>query len=425
MEESTSSNPWYIILLVINTLLYLICFFMILKRRKYSCISIRSPFLLLCNNIGGFMMTTVMIVNQIIATKNKYYIPSIFFIFQTMMMISFFLRCHRIVVCCQIKTDERSDKQQFYNKRYLFQEKYYIKIMLVALALIIIVFVIVDVVYKYPFTINFLIFSLNDENFSKSQANVWIILNFIEQIIMITYGYFMRQNEVKQKIQFELLTFFICWFLFGNLYTLFDYLFLLNKIENWGVQFGLGLAFLYLCLFLNGYFPVILSFCYHTSISYHFSPQLMNNLYLFLSNEDCYGAFSDYLKSTKIQNDVFYLRLYTHIMKFKLEFISVEDEQIIVDEAREIMNTYFNNQDYGDQEFAEVASKIKSNITNLNVQKVESEIFDEALKYSYMYLGKKFVQFKKTQDYQNLTDKLTLQSYIQCKMCNTGLINKF
>ena len=418
MEEST----WYIILLVINTLLYLICFFMILKRRKYSCISIRSPFLLLCNNIGGFMMTTVMIVNQIIATDNRYYIPSIFFIFQTMMMISFFLRCHRIVVCCQIKTDERSDKQQFYNKRYIFQEKYYIKIMLVALALIVIVFVIVDVVYEYPFTINFL---LDNENFSKSQANVWIILNFIEQIIMITYGYFMRQNEVKQKIQFELLTFFICWFLFGNLYTLFDYLYVLNKIKHQGVQFGLGLAFLYLCLFLNGYFPVILSFCYHTSISYHFSPQLMNNLYLFLSNEDCYGAFSDYLKSTKSQNDVFYLRLYTHIMKFKLEFISVEDEQIIVDEAKEIMNTYFNNQDYGDQEFAEVASKIKSNITNLNVQKVESEIFDEALKYSYMYLGKKFVQFKKTQDYQNLTDKLTLQSYIQCKMCNTGLINKF
>ena len=190
---------------------------MILKRRKYSCISIRSPFLLLCNNIGGFMMTTVMIVNQIITTDNKYYIPSIFFVFQTMMMISFFLRCHRIVVCCQIKTDERSDGQQFYNKRYIFQEKYYIKIMLVALALIIIVFVIVDVVYECPFTINFL---LDNENFSKSQANVWIILNFIEQIIMITYGYFMRQNEVKQKIQFELLTFFICWFLFGNLYML-------------------------------------------------------------------------------------------------------------------------------------------------------------------------------------------------------------
>ena len=297
--------------------------------------------------------------------------------------------------------------------------------MLLTLSLIVIVFVIIYVVYTYPFTINFLIFSLNKKNFSNSQPNVWIILNFIEQIIMITYGYFMRQNEVKQKIQFELLTFFICWFLFGNLYTLFDYLYVLNKIKHQGVQFGLGLAFLYLCLFLNGYFPVILSFCYHTSISYHFSPQLMNNLYLFLSNEDCYGAFSDYLKSTKIQNDVFYLRLYTHIMKFKLEFISVEDEQIIVDEAREIMNTYFNNQDYGDQEFAEVASKIKSNITNLNVQKVESEIFDEALKYSYMYLGKKFVQFKKTQDYQNLTDKLTLQSYIQCKMCNTGLINKF
>lgn len=422
-DNSSPSKTWYIALLVINTILYAVCVLMIIKRRKYSCISIRSPLLLLCNNIGGFMMTTVMIVNQIIEDKNKFYIPSLFFIFQTLMMISFFLRCHRIVKCCQIKSDERSDKQQFYNKRYIFQEKYYIKLMIVALALVIIVFLIVDLVYKYPFTINFLIFN----GFSVSQANVWIILNVIEQMIMITYGYFMRQNEVKQKIQFELLAFFICWFLFGNLYTFYDYFYFLRfELKyNKEIQFGLGLMFLYLCLFLNGYFPVILSFCYHTSISYHFSPQLMNNLYLFLSNEDCYGAFSDYLKSTKIQNDVFYLRLYTHIMKFKLEFISDENNQTIVDEAREIMGTYFNNQDYGDQEFVEVVNQIKSNNINLNSQRIESEIFDEALKYSYMYLGKKFVQFKKTQDYQNLTDKLTLQSYIQCKMCNTGLINKF
>ena len=266
-----------IILLSVNTFLYLLCFYMIYKRRKYSCISIRSPTLLLCNNIGGFLMSTTFILFHLFE-KNNEIITSGFLVFQTLMMLSFFLRCQRIVSCCQINTDERFDKQMFYDKRYIFQEKYYIKIMLCGLTVLIISLIIADCLLPQKLTLNY--FTPKDITVSKS--TIWLILNFIEQIVMVTYVYLMRINEVKQKIQFELLTFFICWFLFGNLYTLFDYLCVLNKIvnPNPGVQFGLGLAFLYLCLFLNGYFPVILSYCYHTSISYHFSPQLMNNLYL-------------------------------------------------------------------------------------------------------------------------------------------------
>ena len=414
MEEQTIS----IILLSINTFLYLLCFYMIFKRRKYSCISIRSPTLLLCNNLGGFFMTTTIILVRLLKEK-KTIIYSGFLFFQTLMMLSFFLRCQRIVSCCQINTDERFDKQMFYDKRYIFQEKYYIKIMLCGLALIIISLVISDCILHTTLTINY--FTLNENK--KIQTNLWLILNFIEQIIMITYVYLMRINEVKQKIQFELFSFLLSWFLYSNALTLFDYRKFTEKDEI--IQLAFSLVFLYICLFLNGYFPVILSYCYHTSISYHFSPQLMNNLYLFLSNEICYGAFSDYLRESNKDTDIFYLRLYTHIMKYKLEFMSEENQQtVVVDEGKEIMATYFSKQNYPDQDFNDVVIIVKKNSSGL-VDKKQNDIFDEALKYAYLYLGRRFVAYKKTSDFQRLTEKLTLNSYIQCKMCNTGLINKF
>ena len=411
-----------IILLSVNTFLYLLCFYMIYKRRKYSCISIRSPTLLLCNNIGGFLMSTTFILFHLFE-KNNEIITSGFLVFQTLMMLSFFLRCQRIVSCCQINTDERFDKQMFYDKRYIFQEKYYIKIMLCGLTVLIISLIIADCILPKKLTLNY--FTPDDITIAKS--TIWLILNFIEQIVMVTYVYLMRINEVKQKIQFELFTFLVSWFVYSNVMAFFDYRVLTHKpITNSDIiQLAFSMFILYICLFLNGYFPVILSYCYHTSISYHFSPQLMNNLYLFLSNENCYGAFSDYLRESNNDNDLFYLRLYTHIMKYKLEFMSEENQQtVVVDEAKEIMATYFNKQNYSDQAFNDVVISIKRNNSGL-VDKIQHDIFDEALKYAYLYLGRKFVSYKKTEDFQRLTDKLTLNSYIQCKMCNTGLINKF
>ena len=119
------------------------------------------------------------------------------------------------------------------------------------------------------------------DDITIAKSTIWLILNFIEQIVMVTYVYLMRINEVKQKIQFELFTFLVSWFVYSNVMAFFDYRVLTHKpITNSDIiQLAFSMFILYICLFLNGYFPVILSYCYHTSISYHFSPQLMNNLY--------------------------------------------------------------------------------------------------------------------------------------------------
>ena len=64
-------------------------------------------------------------------------------------------------------------------------------------------------------------------------------------------------------------------------------------------------------------------------------------------------------------------------------------------------------------------------INNEENDKEIQEIFDDALKYCYEKLGEKFIEFRKTNSFQNLYEELAYNSYIQCKMSNTGLLNKF
>ena len=420
MAESSST---YIILLVINTLLYLICFYLIAKRRRYTCITVRSPVLLMFNIIGGFFTTTIILIGlQVKNNENfSYYVPSAFFIFQSLMMLSFLLRCHRVITCCKISDDEQNNLKKFAENKLLYQEKFYMRILVISMFVILIAVVVVDIIAKYTFTINLLI---SKKNFIVSQANIWLVANFLEQFAMITYGYLMLVNEVKHKIKFELFGILICWFIYSNAMTFFDYYdFILEKSittsNDTTIILSITLAAFYVSLFLNGFFPIILSFSYKTSVAYHFEPKLTSNLYLFLANEHCYGTFNDFLRDSNQKNDVFYLKLYTSIMKYKLMYIAHEPEGEIVDEGRKINEGYFSSS----KTYEEGFMKIVQNISQSNA--IKNDTFDEALKYSYDYLSNKFIDFKRTPDYKVLIEKLSLNSYIQCKMNNVGLVNKF
>ena len=130
----------YIILLIFNILIYGFCCLMILNRKKYTCISIRTPTLLLTNNLAGFFLSTIIIINEIFNTSVLYYLNLFYYLFQTMMTISFIMRCQRIIAYCGIKNDEREVIQIFYDKRYLFQEIYYVKAMLKYLLIVFLFF---------------------------------------------------------------------------------------------------------------------------------------------------------------------------------------------------------------------------------------------------------------------------------------------
>ena len=85
------------------------------------------------------------------------------------------------------------------------------------------------------------------------------------------------------------------------------------------------------------------------------------------------------------------------------------------------MGNYCNNY-YLDND---VVNNVKSNCQMLNKEECTYDMFDDALVVAYEQLQGTFKKYKRSEEYQILIDNLNLNSYIQCKMCNTGLISKY
>ena len=420
-----------VILLIFNILLYGGCCFLLMKRSTFTCISIRSPKLLILNNIGNLFMSLIIIINNFFGVNSdkKKIISIFYYLTNFLMIIPFCLRFQRIVKCCEIKKDERADLQELYSKRYLYQENYYIKFTLIVFSILTLILIISDVVIKFEdtFSANFL-FKLpleDNNNLEVAKSILWQAINFVEHIILLTYAYKISVNQLKQKLRFEIISFFVIWFLYSNVVTILEIIAERTEtyLYNYMVYISLGVCYLF--LIINSIVPILISCSYRYSTVYHFTPKLMNNLYLFLSNESCYKEFSDYLNSIN-GNGSTYLAIYTQIMNYKLGFIlKVDNDQGFL-EASQIRNTYFTNANMDGLFPKEIVDKIKKECEGLdNNNHFTDGMFDEALQYSFNELGKLFNEFRRTDKFKELYEEFYLTSYIQCKMCNVGLINKF
>ena len=65
MSDENNEIIW-IIIIIFNAIIYGVCCFFIIKRKNFSAISIRSPTLLLCNNISNFIMSLTLILHKLI-----------------------------------------------------------------------------------------------------------------------------------------------------------------------------------------------------------------------------------------------------------------------------------------------------------------------------------------------------------------------
>ena len=430
---------WWI-LFCLNFILYGLCCILIIKRKNYTSISIRSPTLLLCNILGNFFMNNTIVLYNIL---NLNIISSFYYLFRLMMILSMILTYERILICCRIdridKEEVEIDKRLLFEKKYLFQEKFYVWLLLVVLLLFIIAMAIIKIIHidgvEMFYTFNFIYNSeeneINVDDIYKSQMLGWVIWNFIEQFVMVTYIYRTVFKFIKEKIKTELLLFFIIWYIYSTICSFFDYYTRFNSNINQDtvnlIIRILSLFINYICLFINGYLPIISSYQYKTAISYHFSPKLMNNLYLFLTNEECYEVFSNYLLKTNNGKGLFYLKLYTHIMKYKLSFVLNIDKNQIFNDANQIYNIYFanNNNLYENQIDQVTLKKVRADCQALENNTYTKELFDGALQFVFNELKEIFNSFRKSMEYKNLYNKIRLESYIQCKMCNTGLIQQY
>ena len=395
----------------------------IIKRKTFTSISIRSPNLLVINNIGNLFMSIIIIISKILKDKNGKKIVSMFYYLTNfLMIIPFCLRFHRVTKCCEIYENEKSDIQLFSKKKYSYEEKYYLKYTFIIFGILFLILVISDIPLKLDdaFTVNFL-FLKNDKSLETAKRIIWIAINFIEHILLLTYAYKVCIYRLKQKLRFEIFFSFIIWFLYSNLVSFLER----SNENNDNLIIYVSLGFCYLFLILNAIIPILITYSYHYSIGYHFTSNLINNLYLFLSDEYCYKIFVNYVSELQ-GNGLYYLKMYTQILNYKLGFkLKIDNEQGYV-EACSIRDKYFNNININIILPKDIVDKIKKECQKLDDNNHFTEdMYDEALQYCYNELNNFFNDFKRTDKFRHIYEDYYISSYIYCKMYNVGLINKF
>jgi len=418
-DENENNKIIWIIIIIFNVLLYGLCCFLIIKRKNYSAISIRSPTLLLCTNISNFIMGLILMLHKLLDLN---FISIFYYIFRFMMDISIFLRYERILSCFKYNTDKfntNENMEKFADKRYLLQEKFYVRIFIGLFCIFFTILIIIELIGISCFELFFTSYNSEHNEIYKSQICIWVSLNFLENIVIMTYISRLHSKKLKFILKKELYIILIVLFLYSN-YISFSNLFQDYNDLTFTV---ITIAVLYLFLILNGYLPIISSFLYKNILSYQFTPKLMNNFYLFLTNKDCYKAFYAFL--LKKGENISILKLYTHIMKFKLDIVLKVNNEQILREARVIYNRYFKHE--GDSIYVtqDILIKIRSNCEILKSGLYKEDLFDDGLKYVYSLLNIRFNEFNKTDEFKELYDTIEINSLVHCKMCNTGLINKF
>ena len=410
MTESSNHNLSWITILIFNCLVYGLCCLLIIKRKSLTYISIRSPTLLLITNFSNFLISLTIVIYKL---TNLNFISIFYYTFRLAMVLSILIRYERILTCFNINIDK------YYKKRYLLQEKFYVRILFIVFISVFILIIIINLIGNKCFELYYLNKSSNKS--IKSKIYIWIIWNFIEQFAIITYIFRIYNKKIKNYLSLELLIFSIINFLYTNYSSI---IYLNNNIEN-SEFIVVTLIVLYIYLILNGLLPIFMSFFSQKNLCFYFTPRLTNSLYLFLANEECYEAFNDYLIMTKDKNGSFYLKLYTHIMKFKLDHALNIGKIQIFNEANEIFNTYFNSENYLEQINQEIMKDVREKCQILKLNSFTNQMFDDALQFTFNELNKRFIKYKESNEFIELQKDINLYTFIQCKMCNSGLINKF
>ena len=418
MADQISNIVW-IIIIIVNVIIYGLCGFLIIKKKSLTAISIRSPTLILGSILSNLIMSLALILPKLVDSS---FITIFYYIFRLMMTISIFLRFERILACFRYNKDKfntNENMEKFANKRYLLQEKFYVKIFIGVFVVIFIIILILELLKVRCFELFSCSYNKNMNDF-KSQMFIWTILNFMENAAFMTYIFRLYEKRLRFILKKELYLLFAILFIYSNFVCLY------NIFENYNDELFtlVSLSTLYILLLLNGFLPVFASFWYKNILNYQITPKLMNNLYLFLTNKKCYRKFYNYLMKAG-DNSIYMLKLYTHIMKYKLDLAIKKNKEQGLREAKDIYYKYFENEGYLLYVTQDIIIKIQNKCEILRSNNYKEDLFDDGLEYAYNQLTVKFGEFIKSEDFKELNDDIELDSIVQCKMQNTGLINKF
>ena len=426
----------YIKLFILNFLFFTISFFSMFILQNYSAVNISSPLMITLSNICLFVINSSLIAFELVKKYNlieEYkrsfcqIIPFLFIIGYTIVFLSLLFRIKRILQCINlnkiISMNIKNKAKIFYTRRYAFDERFFCKVIIV---LIMIVMLIVGFfIWKnggyIPIPYFFMKYfnnNLKSELFSKKLINkicvYWVIIYFIQGLFLLTYLFKLLFANLINQIRIELILQII----------LYMFTFILSKqfYNNSQVENNFSnssLSFILISFFfviLKTFLPITRAIFDKIKISYSFNPKLATNLYLFLSDEICYYSFSDFLKDSLV--DSFFINLYTKIMKYKYKYSLEANFFNVTKEAKSLYQNYFDNGADNKYMNEEILKKIRNNCRKLiSKDDCSYEMFDEALVSIFEYLKKRFIEYRKSDQYKLLINNLNMNSYIQYKIC--------
>lgn len=444
MEIST-----HYIALAISTILYSISFAFILRNRQSNYLKIRSPILLLLNNLGSFIMASSFIINEIIKEKlpaesqgTKLFCSLLadnYLIFHFLLFFSFLLRSHRLLSCCRqgflSGTSSESNKglDASTGLRTL-GEGFYLKLLGFMMLTVVVATMAINLLFKDYLIVPYSFSTCLAGNNSSWIAMIWLVINFTEQVILVTYSYWIFLHEVNYLIKFELIAFTAIWTIFPNVLLMIE-----NSQDLTGLPDETSVityvccGCLMVCLLLNAYLPWILAKFSSGFSNFNYFIQACNidNLYLFLSSEENCFVFYRYLNNHPDhfvrKKTITALKLYCDLMRFRLYFTVERDYYKVLAEARSVYCKYFANEIK--PEVLSVLNKeaLKSlGEKGLMLEKdaVCQELFDDVIGLCFGYLNQHYEYFKQTKEFDYQRSMAIYKSEVVSLLADVGLLSK-
>ena len=390
----------------INIIIHILIIFLILKNKNYSGIYVRSPILLTLSNSFLCLMSSSLLLNKyyLLNETNNYdklsknlSILFHFSIFGIFLSLIFRIRRFSLIekINIIITNNYENKTTKFYNNLHKLYEKFYLLIFLIFHLSVLLIFSFIKLLYKNSN------YNLEDLYKKTYVLQIIILCLFIPSIYM---------TNLLFKVKFEYLFQII---LYISIYPLIIY----KKIDFFVFSKNYFCLLIdYFFLIVSSYIPYNLSLKDKIKINYSFNPKLSKNLYLFLTDEICFFSLKNYLKEKNAQ--IFYLNLYTNIMKYKYKYTLESNFYNVLKDAKELYEKYFSE----NVENSFIDENILENIRNdckslIDKEDCTFEMFDGVLKFIYENLQDSFNEYLKSENYKYLIINLNLIDYVKYKMC--------
>lgn len=408
--------PLYFWMLIITTVaIYSIAFCLLYANRFTPFVTIRSVKLLQMGNLGIFLSIITHLVKGIIFGKasDKPHCDYLLIVFHYLIIISIVFRFVRLILCTKINflDDDLNTLLRIESKIYHYEFIYmrYLLIFTFSLFGILLILYFCQIGY---------------ETLNESRTYLWAIIHFIDMLALLTIGPLLSVRSLEYHIKIE---YFITCSIFFVYFLIIDFIKIKIRWKDFYPTLGsyFHSFFLVSLMIFKSVFPFISKCLGNKQLFYKFTPELTKDLYLFLSNEEFYDLFHQYLSDNRLDNKgVNLLELYIRLIRLKMKFNQGIQEPALQTEVDRIYNDYFSigSKSKGDLFSDQDKTEIQVKYNEIKNGDYSFEIFNCGLTSCFKYLLEKFKEFQQTQDFISLQTQIKYDCYIQLKLCSSGLI---